>query len=67
MGMGMGTGRDLSGAVVIDPTATVDEKSTFGDHSLVGRDCEVVESTCGRFTFLYGDIRMVHTQVKGFA
>ena len=49
---------DLSGAASIHPTANVDGASALGEHSYVGPWCDVVNSTCGRFTFLYGDIRL---------
>lgn len=58
---------DLSGAANIHPTATVNEHSTLGDHSYVGPYCDVVNSTCGRFTFLYGDIRVAEAEIAGFA
>ena len=58
---------DLSGAASIHPTANVDGASALGEHSYVGPWCDVVNSTCGRFTFLYGDIRLAEARVAGFA
>lgn len=63
---GMGLGPDLSGPAVIDDTAKIDTLSTFGDHSYVGPGCDVIESKGGRYTFLFGETRMVYTEMGGF-
>lgn len=57
----------LGKASYYDPAAQVDISSSLGEHSYVGPYCDLVNSHCGRFTFLYGDIRMVESEVAGFA
>lgn len=63
---GMGTGIDLSGETLIVPEANVDDLSTFGEHSYVGPRSDIVESHGGRYTFFFGDSRMVHTDLGSF-
>lgn len=63
---GMGQGRDLSGEAVFDEQSRLDDLSTFGAHSSVGPFCDIVESHCGRYTFLAENIRMVYTTMGSF-
>ena len=50
-----------------DPTTQADSSSSLGEHSYIGPYCDLVNSHCGRFTFLYGDVRMAESEVAGFA
>ena len=39
----------------------------IGEHSVIGRDCELSDMTMGRYTFMYGAVRGLYTNIGSFA